>query len=138
MSAAAPANAFKLRWLATMRTMPGLTSLDHKVGEWLADNLALGNTVLRTWWELRSALTLSNHEAGVRIGNLARAGLVGQRIRTGAGAGFPLLIPTPKTPASRTVTSCETRADVEERNARRAAARRAADLRADARWKAAK
>ncbi|MEV5053296.1 MULTISPECIES: hypothetical protein [unclassified Arthrobacter] len=40
----------------------------------------------------------------------------------------------PKLPAERTVSNYETRAAVEARNSRRAAGKRAADLRADAKW----
>lgn len=127
-------NVFKTRWLATLRSTPGLTARDLRVGEWLADNLHGGTTVQRTWQQMRDDLKLPNHAAGVHLTKLARMGFVGERIRTGPNAGFPLELPLPKPPTERTVSNYETRADVEARNARRAAAKRAADLRADAKW----
>ncbi|WP_028275224.1 hypothetical protein [Arthrobacter sp. I3] len=125
-------NVFKARWLATLRTTPGLSAGDNRVGEWLANNLHGGTTVLRTWQQMRNELRLPNHAAGVHLTTLARLGFVGERIRTGPNAGFPLELPLPTSAVERTVSSYETRAEVEARNARRAAGKRAADLRADA------
>ncbi|MFF2245152.1 hypothetical protein ACFVTM_13340 [Arthrobacter sp. NPDC058130] len=127
-------NAFKARWLATLRTSPGLSARDKRVGEWLASNLHGSTTVQRTWQQMKSELDLPDHAAGVHLTALARLGFVGERIRTGPNAGFPLELPLPKPSAGRSVSSYETRADVEARNARRAAGKRAADLRADAKW----
>lgn len=113
---------------------PGLTAGDLRVAEWLAANLDGTTTVHRTWQQLRNELRLPNHAAGVHLTTLPRLGFVGERIRTGPPAGFPLELPVPKLPAERTVSNYETRAAVEARNSRRAAGNRAADLRADAKW----
>lgn len=131
-------NSFKLRWLTALRTAPGLTSKDRLAGEWLAANLALDETVvMRPWWDLRKATGLSNLEAGTAAGNLARVGLLGQRVRTGSNAGFPLLLPQPKRQPSAP-PHVGASPEQEARTARRAAAQHAADKRADAKWLARK
>lgn len=138
MSAASTVDVYKSRWLAAVRATPGLTAGEWRVAFWLASKLDGTTTVHRTWQQMRNELNLPNHAAGVHLTTLARLGFVGERIRTGPGAGFPLELPLPKPKAERTVTTHETRAEVEAGNARRAAARRAADLRADAKWLASK
>lgn len=134
MSTAETTADFQSRWLAAVRVAPGLSAGDKRVAEWLGKSLREGTTVLRTWQQMRNELSLPNHAAGVHLTTLARLGFVGERIRTGPGAGFPLELPLPKAKEEATVSSYETRAEVEARNARRAAARRAADLMADAKW----
>lgn len=114
-------DSFAARWLATVRSTPGLTGRDKAVAKWLANNLEGDNTVRRTWQHMRRELKLPDHAAGVHLTALSRLGFVGERIRTGPDAGFPLELPLikPKT---------------QIRNERLAADRRAADLRADAKW----
>lgn len=129
------ANLFKHRWLAAVRATPGLSSDDHRVAHWLANQLEDGGTMARgTWSQLRREVRLPDHAAGVHLTTLVRVGLMGERIRTGPDQGFPLVIPV----ADRTAPTYETRAELEAKNARRVAARRAADLAADAKWLASK
>jgi hypothetical protein len=131
------ANLHKSRWLTAVRATPGLSRGNLRVAEWLAGELQPGETVVhRNWSQMKKELDLPQHAAGVHLTNLGRKGLVGERIRTGPShlQGFPLDIPLPKVAGEKAVSSYETRAEVEARNARRAAARRRADLEADAKW----
>lgn len=114
-------DSFAARWLAAVRSTPGLTGRDKAVAKWLASNLEGDNTVRRTWQHMRNELKLPNHAAGVHLTALSQLGFVGERIRTGPAAGFPLELPPPKSKTERT-------------NERRAADRRAADLMADTKW----
>lgn len=126
------ANDFKVHWLAAVRATPGLSSDDTRVAHWLASQLEAGGTMARgTWSSMRRELRLADHAAGVHLTTLVRLGLMGERIRTGPDQGFPLVIPFSEPKAA---SGYETRAQVEAKNARRAAARRAADLAADTKW----
>ncbi|WP_104172563.1 hypothetical protein [Arthrobacter sp. Y81] len=114
-------NAFAVRWLAAVRFTPGLTGRDKAVAKWMASNLNGGTIVHRTWQQMRNEMKLPNYAAGIHLTALTKMGFVGERIRTGPDAGFPLELPLPKSKTQRT-------------NERIAADRRAADLRADAKW----
>jgi hypothetical protein len=118
-------DSFAARWLAAVRSTPGLTGRDKAVAKWLASNLEGDNTVRRTYQHMRNEMKLPNHAAGVHLTALSRLGFLGERIRTGPDAGFPLELPPLK---SKT----------QVRNDRLAADRKAADLRADAKWLARK
>lgn len=129
------AHPFRDRWLAAVRATPGLSSDDQRVAHWLANRLLDGGTMARgTWSQMRREVSLADHAAGVHLTTLVRVGLMGERIRTGPDQGFPLVIPV----AGHSGPTYETRADLEAKNARRVAARRAADLVADAKWLAGK
>lgn len=119
------AGEFAVRWLAAVRATPGLTGRDKVVAKWLANNLEGGTTVLRTYQQMRDELKLPKGAAGVHLTTLSRLGFVGERIRTGPDAGFPLELPPPTSKTQRM-------------NERLAADRRAADLVADAKWLAKK
>jgi hypothetical protein len=134
MSATNTVDVYKSRWLAAVRSTPALTGGDKKVAEWLAAHLESGTTVHRAWSQMKRELNLPHHAAGVHLTTLTHARLVGERVRTGPDQGFPLEIPFSESKAERTASSYETRAKPEAKNPRRAAARRAADLRADAKW----
>jgi hypothetical protein len=124
---------FKPRWLAAVRSTPSLSPLEKKVAHWLVNNLDDGETtVRRTWQQLRNEMKLPNHAAGFLLNALGNAGFVGERIRTGPGAGFPLTFPAPKSKVG--ISSSTTSADIAAINAKRAKARREADRRADAKW----
>lgn len=137
MSAAVDSQ-FKSLWLAALHATPSLTPIDRRAGEWLAENLGTGTAVPVTWLQFKTGAKLDHHRAGGAVANLARADLMGQRERTGPGAGFVLQLPKSQREPVAPTAGAETRTGIEARNARRAAAQRAADLRADAKWLAGK
>lgn len=117
----AQTDAFKSKWLIAIQAAHNLSPDDKRVARWLAANLHSGTTVHRTWQQMKNDLRLPNFAAGLHLTALGNAGFVGERVRSGPLAGFPLLLPVIKSKAA-----------VEA--ARRAASRRRDDALADAKW----